>query len=246
MRDCAKCWAGRSAQKYPDLDARRGLIDGVTYTIDPLVRPYLDEYPLPNGPSRGRGIALYTFGFNQRLTQDFGQARIDHILNDRHQLFVRYTYDGADQRLPTDYPQFPRDFLSRNQFVTANLTQTLSERTLNNVRLGFSRTRIGQDVEANTSQNLTPFVTGRGMIGNIDVGGLLRFGPQGSVNLRLVQNVYGFEDGLVMERGKHRLKTGFLMERYQDNMVNPTSLSASTRLTILRVFCRIGPARFLG
>ena len=125
-------------------------------------------------------------------------------------MFVRYTYDGADQRLPTDYPQFPRDFLSRNQFVTANFQQIISPRTLNNVRLGFSRTRIGQDVEANTSQPLTPFVPGRGMIGNIDVGGLLRFGPQASVNLRLVQNVYGIEDGLVLQRGKHSIKAGCL------------------------------------
>ena len=234
------------SSEVPDLDARRGIVDGVTYTVDPLVRPYLDEYPLPNGPSRGRGIAIYTFGFNQQLTQDFGQARVDHILNDRHQLFVRYTYDGADQRLPTDYPQFPRDFLSRNQFVTANLTQTLSERTLNNVRLGFSRTRIGQDVESNTSQALTPFVTGRGMIGNIDVGGLLRFGPQGSVNLRLVQNVYGVEDGLVMERGKHRIKTGFLVERYQDNMVNPTFSLGQYTFNDIPSFLQNRPARFLG
>ncbi|HYP08890.1 MAG TPA: TonB-dependent receptor, partial [Bryobacteraceae bacterium] len=234
------------SSEVPDLDARRGIIGGVTYTIDPLIRPYLNEYPVPNGPSRGTGIALYTFGFNQRLTQDFGQARVDHILNDRHQLFVRYTYDGADQRLPTDYPQFPRDFLSRNQFITANLTQTLSERTLNNVRLGFSRTRIGQDVESNTTEALTPFVAGRGMIGNIDVGGLLRFGPQGSVNLRLVQNVYGAEDGLVMERGKHRIKTGFLIERYQDNMVNPTFSLGQYTFNDLASFLQNRPARFLG
>lgn len=234
------------SSEVPDLDARRGVINGVTYTIDPAVRPFLNEYPLPNGAARPGGIALYTFGFNQKLTQDFGQARFDHILNDRNQMFVRYTYDGADQRLPTDYPQFPRDFLSRNQFITADFQQILSERTLNHVRLGFSRTRIGQDVEANTSQPLTPFVPGRGLIGNIDVGGLLRFGPQGSVNLRLVQNVYGIEDGLVLQRGRHSIKTGVLVERYQDNMVNPTFSLGQFTFNDLPSFLQNRPVRFIG
>jgi hypothetical protein len=234
------------SSEVPDLDARRGVVGGVTYDINPAVRPFLNEYPVPNGPSRGSGIALYTFGFNQKLTQDFGQARFDQILNDRNHMFVRYTYDGADQRLPTDYPQFPRDFLSRNQFVTADFNQILSERTLNHVRLGFSRTRIGQDVESNTSQPLTPFVTGRSMIGNIDVGGLLRFGPQGSVNLRLVQNVYGIEDGLVLERGRHQIKTGVLIERYQDNMVNPTFSLGQFTFNDLPSFLQNRPARFIG
>ena len=234
------------SSEVPDLDARRGVIGGTTYTIDPAIRPFLNEYPLPNGASRPGGIALYTFGFNQALKQDFGQARFDQILNDRNNLFVRYTYDGADQRLPTDYPQFPRDFLSRNQFVTATFNQVLSERTLNHVRLGFSRTRIGQDVESNTSQPLTPFVPGRGMIGNIDVGGLLRFGPQGSVNLRLVQNVYGVEDGLVLERGKHQIKTGILVERYQDNMVNPTFSLGQFTFNDLPSFLQNRAARFIG
>ena len=73
--------------------------------------------------------------------------------------------------------------------------------------------------QANTSQPLTPFVPGRGLIGSIHVGGLLRFGPQGSVNLRLVQNVYGIEDGLVLDGGSIRLRPDFGYEDLQDNMV---------------------------
>ena len=39
------------------------------------------------------------------------------------QLFARYTIDDAEQRLPTDYPQFPRSFVSRNQFFTGEYRQ---------------------------------------------------------------------------------------------------------------------------
>ncbi|MBI1897926.1 MAG: TonB-dependent receptor, partial [Acidobacteria bacterium] len=230
----------------PDLDARRGLVNGRQYQIDPLVRPYLEEYPTPNGPSRGGGIAEYRFGFKQQLDEDFAQARYDHHLSGRHQFFVRYTVDDAAQRLPTDYPQFPRTFLSRNQFITAEFRQILSPETLNTVRLGFSRTRIGQAVESLVSQPLTAFVPGRGMIGNIDVGGLLRFGPQTSVNVKLVQNVYGVEEGLVLHRGHHLIRLGALIERYQDNMVNPTFGLGIFNFGGIPEFLENRPLRFIG
>ena len=43
---------------------------------------------------------------------------------------------------------------------------------LGTYRLGYSRTRVGQTVEANTATPLAPFVPGREFVGNIDVGGL--------------------------------------------------------------------------
>ena len=51
--------------------------------------------------------------------------------------------------LPTDYPQFPRSFISTNQFATVEYRNVLSARTLQTARFGYSRTRIGQNVEAN-------------------------------------------------------------------------------------------------
>ena len=59
-------------------------------------------------------------------------------------------------------------------------------------------------------------------MGDIDIGGLRRFGPQSSANLRLVQNVFSLQNDLVHTRGRHLLKAGGLVEHYQDNMVNPT------------------------
>src|SRR5678815_3407913 len=102
-------------------------------------------------------------------------------------MFARYTFYNTKQFLPTDYPQFPREFLSRNQFFTGEYRQVLSDKTISTARLSFSRTSIGQNVEANTSQPLAPFVPGRALMGDIDIGGLKRFGPQSSGNLRLVQ-----------------------------------------------------------
>ena len=80
------------------------------------------------------------------------------------------TFDDTDQFLPTDYPQFPRNFISRNQFFTAEYRRIFSPSTVSISRGGFSRTRIGQNVQSNTSQPLPVFVASRDMMGDIDIG----------------------------------------------------------------------------
>ena len=230
----------------PDLAARSGNIPGGSVTVNASVRPYLDEYPLPNGANLGGGLAEYNFGFNRKIDEHFTQGRVDRNWSDRHQSFARYTFDNAEQRLPTDFPQFPRAFESRNHFFTAEHRFLQSERTIHTSRFSFARTRVGQQVETNTSQPLAPFVPGRESLGNIDIGGIPRFGPQTSVSVKLTQNLFGFEQGLVHTRGRHLIKAGGLIERYQDNMVNPTFSLGIWTFANLRNFLTNVPQSFLG
>jgi Carboxypeptidase regulatory-like domain/TonB dependent receptor len=229
----------------PDDNARLGILPSGNVGVNPAVAPFLNEYPRANGPVLGQGLAVFNFPFEQRLDQKFVQGRVDYNLRDR-QFFGRYTFDNTTQFLPTDYPQFPRTFFSRNQFFTGEYREVLSPRTLNTARLSFSRTRIGQNVEANTSQPLPPFVPGRELTGSIDVGGMRRFGPQSSANLRLVQNVFSFQNDLVQVRGRHLLKGGALVEHYQDNMVNPTFSLGIYAFPNLSAFLRNVPNNFIG
>ncbi|HEX8150125.1 MAG TPA: TonB-dependent receptor, partial [Pyrinomonadaceae bacterium] len=250
----------------PDLDARAGLVTRcnitpatgqacpeanvvrTTVAVSPVVRPFLDAFPLPNlGASRVAGnLAAYTFGFDQQVRQHFLQGRVDYNRSTRDQFFARYTFDDADQLLPTDFPQFPRTFFSRNQFFTGEYRQALSASTLNTFRLNFGRTRVGQNVQANLSSPLPEFVPGRGITGDIDIGGIPRFGPQSSGNLRLVQNVTGGEYNLVHSRGRHLFKAGALAERYQDNMVNPTFSNGIYTFASVSDFLQNRAQRFIG
>lgn len=224
----------------PDLNSRAG-------TVSALTRPYLDQFPLPNGASLGGGLANYYFPFNSALNETFGQVRIDWNPSAAHQLFARYTVDSADQFLPTSYPQFPRDFASRNQFATMEDRWIASGRLLHTFRLGFSRTHTGQDVQANVPATLSSFVPGRTMPGGIVIGGIPgTFGPQTSVNVQLVQNVFQFEHGLIYTAGRHVLKSGALAEHYQDNMYNPTFSLGTFTFNTLSDFLAAKPARFLG
>ncbi|MFN0111832.1 MAG: TonB-dependent receptor domain-containing protein [Blastocatellia bacterium] len=230
----------------PDANARNGILPTGTVTVNPAVRPYLDLIPLPNGPAIGGGLANYFFRFNQTLDQHFVQGRVDHSFNKNHQLFARYTTDRADQFLPTDYPQFPRTFFSRNQFTTIEHTWLMTPQTINTLRFGFSRTPVGQNVRSDVPSTVQFFVPGRKYLGDIDIGGMPRFGTQASGDLRLVQNVFSFAQNLVHTRGRHILKFGSLVERYQDNMVNPTFSLGIYTFADLGNFLRGTPRQFVG
>ncbi len=231
----------------PDDNARQGVLPGgVIIPIAATVQPFLNEFPRANGENLGGGLARYTFPFAQRLTQDFLQGRIDANLPGSAQVFARYTRDDTEQQLPTDYPQFPRSFVSRNQFFTAEYRQPLTATTLHTARFGYSRTRIGQTVEANTSQVLPVFVPGRSLVGAIDIGGLPRFGTQSSADVRLNQDVYSAQYDVTHVRGRHLLRAGTLIERYVDDAYNPTFSLGIFRFASLAAFLRGVPVQFIG
>ena len=112
----------------PDDNARRGILPDGPVTISDAVRPYLDAIPRANGPvdrRRPRDAHLRLraearSGLSSRAASTTSSAPA-------HQLFARYTYDDGEQRLPTDYPQFPRSFISTNQFFTAEYRNVLSD-----------------------------------------------------------------------------------------------------------------------
>jgi carboxypeptidase family protein/TonB-dependent receptor-like protein len=235
----------------PDLNARQGLLPDpanpgqfLNVGVQAAVAPYVNEYPAPNGTNLGDGTALYRFEFDQRLDQDFLQGRVDYNVSSNSQLFARYTLDDAEQRLPTDYPQFPRAFVSRNQFLTAELKQAYSSGLLGTYRFGYSRTRVGQDVEADT--DLPPFVPGREYIGNIDVGGLQRFGTQSSVDVRFLQQVTSYQGDFFWNRGRHLVRGGALAEHYRQDMVNPTFSLGTYAFANLRALLENRPTSFIG
>jgi hypothetical protein len=230
----------------PDANARLGVLPDGPVAISDVIRPYLAAIPAPTGASIGSGLAPHTFGFQQRLDETFLQGRADFQQGGSHQFFARYTYDDAEQRLPTDYPAFPRSFISTNQFLTAEYRHVRSERTLETARFGYSRTRVGQNVEANLSPALPPFVAGRDLVGDIDIGGMQRFGPQSSANLRLAQNVYSGQYDITQTRGRHLLKAGALVERYRDFMTNPTFSLGIYAFANVRAFLENRPTRFVG
>lgn len=237
----------------PDDNARLGLLPDpadpsllVEVGVAPEVRPYLDAYPRQNGKAIGAGIAEYAFPFTQTIREDFLQARLDFVPKSGGRFFARYSHDDANQLLPTDFPQFPRSFLSTNRFFTAEYLTIASASTFHTLRGGWSSTEIGQDVDADLERPLEPFVAGRPTVGNIDIGGIPRFGPQISANVSLDQKVTSLDYSLSHVRGRHLLKAGLLAEAYEQSEFNPTFSRGLFRFPSLERFLTNRPAIFIG
>ena len=105
--------------------------------------------PSPTAPTSAAGSPSTTSSSTRSSTSSSCNVRLDQNVGAQDQLFVRYTYDDADQFLPTDFPQFPRTFLSTNQFATGEYRHVSSPTTLHTLRARLEQHahRAGRGVE---------------------------------------------------------------------------------------------------
>jgi hypothetical protein len=92
----------QASQLYevPSLDLRQTLAPSV-------LKPFLNAFPLPNGPDQGDGLAYYTAGYSAPSRLDTTSIRIDHSLGDRLKIFGRYSDvpSQSESRQLTDLAQ---------------------------------------------------------------------------------------------------------------------------------------------
>ena len=223
-----------------------------TGVVNPAVRPYLDLYPLPNGPSLGPDIAQYTYAFTRTTRENFLQGRVDVQLSHKDLLFVRHTSDRTHQVFPgagalasSLYPQFFTIGSSNNQLLTVEETRTFSEHLFNSVRFSRSDLFYGQVPGYNLAQPL-PFFPEAGVMGTIDVGGLSRMGTDPTSPVTQPMKYSTWNDDLTSARGKHVLKSGVLIEHgYSDRLSSLNNRGNYTFANIAQFLAGV-PSRFQG
>jgi hypothetical protein len=185
------------------------------------LRPYVDAYPIANGPSLGAGLAQFNASFSNPSTLDAYSFRIDHTFNSKLNLFGRYNYSpsGIDQRGP--FFSAGRVLSSVNSLSSAVHTATLGVTALlkpgisNETRLNYSNQRIGIDYFADNFGGAVPLpdtlfypdgftTTNSSFIMIIGGAGEYVQGKQGTNEQRQVNLV----DNLVVARGAHQFKVG--------------------------------------
>ena len=65
--------------------------------------PFLNAFPIPNGPELGGGLAQFNAGYSNPSTLNAYSLRLDHTIHSKLNLFGRYHYSPSDldQRAPT-------------------------------------------------------------------------------------------------------------------------------------------------
>ena len=224
--------------EVPSMAARAGPIASV-------VQPYLDLFPLPNGPDQSDGLARFSFPFDRTTRETFLQARIDHNFSSASALFVRYTFDDATRRLPTLLPQFSSDQRSRNQWLTVEEKRTVSAALLNTARFSYSRVKLGARLDNEGAGSELAFVPGQTVIGSIVIGSR-EFGPDRTNPQHQDIEFFTFSDDVTYSRGRHFLKAGVLIERAHTATENSTSVRGRFTFPNVQRFLAGTPARFTG
>ena len=222
-------------------------------SVNPLVKPYLDLYPLPNGRELGPGVGEYTYEFTRTTRENFLQGRVDIALSDKDQVFVRHTYDGSRQVSPvasgviqtTGLPQFFTNSTSGNHFLTAEAKRTLTPNLLNTARFSSSVLTYEQQA-ANTLTAPMPFVPEAPFMGLILIGGLSQVGNYAAEPSTQNIDYWTWSDDLTYTKGKHLLKTGMLIEHAFAEKLTTVNSRGTYTFANLGQFMAGVPSRFQG
>jgi len=214
VRDCASPTDANCIASYNIFTSdplRRGL--------DPSVKSVLGGYPAPNALNSGDGLNTGNFQWNSPFQIRGPQylARIDHVINDRHNLFGRYL--GAEQTTlngdplnsrPIVLPGYPPrgEVFRPATNIAVGLRSVLSPRLVNELTLGFSRFDfLFTQGEANPAFPNAP----RFSFNNSSVDFIA--GPR----TRRVVNTYQIINNITYVTGAHVLKFGGNIRMYQHN-----------------------------
>jgi hypothetical protein len=240
----------------PDALARQGTLPYGTYPVNPVMVPFINLFPLPNGRDYGDGTAQYISATDQISNGDNLMVRIDRQLNTKTNIFARYILDQDIFDVPLSIPDEFTDASSRRQYATAQATSSLSPTFFNSGRFAFNRTRSYYQelfLPATSPFNSLSFVPGQPM-GALNVGGGTQGGitrqvqvlgfASGNGNIDWNYNIIEVADDVLHIFGKHTFKFGGDFQRMQDNFTQPSQLRGTYTFTQFTTFLAGTPSVF--
>ncbi|MFQ5662626.1 MAG: TonB-dependent receptor domain-containing protein [Terriglobia bacterium] len=182
----------------------------------PEIVPFLNFYPLPNVP----GSSTHRTSAVRETDEDYFVIRVDHQLGSNDSLTVRYLFDEGDSLQPfmsTPVPGFEGLVDNRNQFLVITEQHTFSPSLLNVFRASFNRLNYTQ-APARVDPGLSIALgLEEKPIGQISVGGLPPLGHALTIPVGQQANIFHFLDNLTYSVGKHVVKAGVDVRRFQVN-----------------------------
>jgi hypothetical protein len=211
----------------PSLAARSGQLSTGNVTVDPLVKPYLAFYPLPNGVVSG-DTGIYSFAGSAITTENYFTTRLDHKISDKDNLAGSYMYDSSPS---SQNDEFNNKFIftkTRRQLVSLEENHVFTSSLMNSFRLGYHREYAAapsgstaiNPLAADTSLGYVPGDT----VGFIGVPGLTFFtgGLSTQTPAEYNWNSWQVYDNVFLTKGIHTLKFGANVERIIDNQSTPS------------------------
>ena len=205
--------------------------------FDPLAAQVLQHYPLPNTAAANNFILTGV----EPDSQDQFDGRIDHVFNEKHRAFVRYSYLRDDD---TPVPFLPDGSgnlttgvtghaVTRGDGLASEYDWTVSPSTLNQARFGYTRRDVNQTSLQNGGVTIpgAPVSAFPSTLPIFTVTGYQQIGPTTAANTRFTTSVTEFLDTFSMVRGRHTFKFGTDLRREALDIVNPANPTGSYAFT---------------
>jgi hypothetical protein len=215
----------------PNLGLPAGATNNYVTIHNSQIASMLSLYPNPTNAS----VNQYRFSPPTLVTANYGQNRFDYDISPSDIFFARYTIDqsvnnaASNQATPTTsgtaFPQFRGGGTTLDQFITASETHILTPALSNTVRLSFSRTGWHTFwVNGPGGSAIPSFPGGPGFLAgapfeSFAVTGLTAVGfggnagPPSTPSVHL-QNIYSIADDVYYTHGKHQMRFGVLLNRF--------------------------------
>ena len=107
------------------------------------VQPYLNAFPIPNGPTAANGLATLSASYSNPSTLNATSLRIDHIFNQKTTFFARYNYAPSQtvSRATGNTGTLSNLIATKKdtQTLTAGVTTAFSTQVINEFRANYSR-----------------------------------------------------------------------------------------------------------
>jgi hypothetical protein len=185
-----------------------------------LVQPYLNAFPLPNGPDDlATGIAQFNASYSNPASLDAYSLRVDHNLSDKLQLFGRYNYSPSEITLRGNGAALSTISPSRisMQTGTAGLTWALSASATNDLRFNYSQTAASSNFTLDDFGGAAPLTSlpfpapytqanGQFSYGIISLGTNYRLSA--GANARNTQRQVNIVENFSLSKASHTLKFG--------------------------------------
>lgn len=172
------------------------------------LRPLIDAYPQGSAPTSNPDIDLLIGATPERRDEHTGLLRIDHRINDQHNLFFRFNTTDGFVSLIRNALLETRDSVIRPTNITAQWQQVWSSSLINEVKIGMNRSALDRFDVGRIAQGitLTGFTT-----------------TQPTTSILEKPTSYAVIDNLSWILGRHTLKTGVEIRRIHLNVGNGPS-----------------------
>ncbi|MBS1827193.1 MAG: TonB-dependent receptor [Acidobacteria bacterium] len=172
----------------------------------------INGYPTGNAPGVNANVDRLIAETPERRDEHSGMARVDHRINDKHSLFVRFAMtDGRISAIRNGLLE-TRDSYIRPSNITTQWQQIWTPSTVNEIKLGFNRSALTRNDEGLFPEG-------------VSIPGFTSTQPDTYIIEK--PSTYSIVDNLSWIRGRHTIKAGGEIRRIHLNVGNGPATSVS-------------------